>query len=282
MEAWYFATKGMPSDFNEHMDTLKSYADKCSVVAELSHWPQKPALIALAHSNASKVVSVSAKRKPEYGLLQKLRPGFHHVFEDSLVLEPKKDPNAINQYRSSSLGPVDLLFIDTQHQASRIYTELLMYHERVSKYIVVHCTSVYGEKGDDGSPGVRVGLRRFLSEHRHWTVKYATDRNFGLIVLSKLEEDKPRLPGKLDMAWNFTKAATRHIFNGRQLLPLEMAEERLKHCWLCDRRHDNRCSECGCFLDEFPDNVPGKAGDPGKVFYPTEQCPLGKWHAQKS
>jgi hypothetical protein len=45
IEAWYDAARTQPSDFHEHVATLKELADPCEVVTEIAMWG-KPSLVA--------------------------------------------------------------------------------------------------------------------------------------------------------------------------------------------------------------------------------------------
>lgn len=174
----------------------------------------------------------------------------------------------------------DLLFIDTKHTADHCYTELQKHHKKVRKWIAFHDTEIFGDKGEDGSPGLRHAIARFLDENPEWfTIKHYPN-NHGFTVISKVpEEAPPRLPPKWKMAGNLFKSTFKDIMNGLARVPLEVAEERHKICTsnggtcpLNQRRiDDDRCAGCGCFLKAEHNGVTPK------VFRPMDMCPFGLW-----
>jgi len=233
LEEWYADAQTRPSDFHEHVKTLKELADNCEAVAELSLWDDKPSTVALAASKAAKVVTVRAIAKRIWGPVQKLRPDLVIASDDG----PIRDG-------------VDLLFWDENHRAQEVYDGLTRYAPHVRRYLVIHCTTdPYGETGDDGGPGVMPGVRRFLQEHREWTAIRHDKRNHGLIVLSRDDRDKKQPPGLMRQAMNFTKALAAHAKDGARLVSDAVYELRMAECLTCEERVGDRCAACGCPVD---------------------------------
>ncbi len=259
IEAWFDSVRTAPSDFHEHMVALKDLTTKCNgTVVELSHW-LKPALLSIAAAKPKSIISICPGPKPEWPQLKQLLEGktelvTHQV--DSLIPEPVA---------------CDLLFIDTLHQAERLYSEMMRWAPFCAHYIVIHCTNTFGEKGDNGGPGVLPAIRRYVRENPKWSViKHYTNNN-GLTVISCDPADKKVLPSTLKQAWNYTKALAGHIATGRKTLPVVEIEARLDVCSLCEMRTANRCAVCGCYLDEGPN------GEEGKAMWEEQECPLGLW-----
>lgn len=257
IEAWFAAVQASPSDFHEHMPTLKRLAAGQDTVVELSTW-LKPALLSLAAGRPKVLRSICPGVKPEWVTLKQLltETDFAGLIGDSL---------------GAKVVPSDLLFIDTFHKADRLLAELRRWAPVCRGRIVVHCTTTYGEKGDDGSPGVLVAIRKFVRENPQWSVIEHFPGNHGLTVLSLEPSDKKPLPSGLKMAWNYGKALATHIATGRKMLPLDQVEARLDVCATCDQRTNNRCSACGCYLDKGP------KGEEGKAEWADSECPLGRW-----
>jgi cephalosporin hydroxylase len=76
-------------------------------------------------------------------------------------------------------GYFDLVFIDTTHQYSHIKAELAVHTSPSVKYLVMHDTVCFGERGDVGWPGA-VGteptgqmpaIREFLAERPEWMIQ---------------------------------------------------------------------------------------------------------------
>ena len=162
------------------------------------------------------------------------------------------------------IDETDLLFIDTRHTAEQLWSELDRHALKVRRWIVLHDTQIFGERGEDGGPGLLPAIRRFLNENPEWSVVHHTQANHGLTVLSRDPHDKPALPGTIKMAANFTKSLAAHVADGLQKVEAPELQQRLEICTLCDQRNDDRCSVCGCYLAE-------------KASWRSSECPLGKW-----
>jgi hypothetical protein len=172
----------------------------------------------------------------------------------------------------------DFLFIDSHHNGTHVYKELVAHAPKVRERIAFHDTKLYGDRGENGGEGLMSGILTFLKAHREWQVISHTDEQYGFTVISRLPEDRPPIePGTLQKAWSFLKATFKQKFNGGTYLTLEDAKERIDTCLTCPTRSGEQCSKCSCYLFQMPDNVKVNAGQPGKVFYPLEMCPLGKW-----
>lgn len=264
LDAWFTHAASKPSDFHEHVAFIRDIATGCESVTELSKWG-KPFLIAAAAGKPKKLISVSPGKKAEWPGIAHVAKGhteFVGVIGDSLTVE---------------IEETDLLFCDTDHTADRVYGELTKHAPKVRKRIAIHTTTVYGETGDNGGPGVLPAIRRFVREHPEWTVWKRFNNNNGLMVLSRDPADKKQLPPMWKQAINFAKAKTRHMLNGGRYLPLPLAQERLAECLLCDQRTGERCGDCSCWLYRVGDEAPVNAGQPGKVFHPADSCPYGYW-----
>lgn len=73
-----------------------------------------------------------------------------------------------------------------------------------------------------------------------------------------------KMPATLQMAKNFGKALVKHIRNNMKKVDTNEYIKRIEVCNGCDSRQDNRCLECGCFLDK-------------KAWWASEECPRKKW-----
>lgn len=242
LDKWLAAAAAHPSDFHEHVPTLKELAARCGHATEISAW-QKPADVALAAGlgEQGRFTSVCRRAKPQWKHLAKyLGERFKGVEAEGAAVE---------------LEPTDLLFVDTEHDAEILFAILERHHAKVNKYIVVHCTETFGETGDqrdaagNAKPGVLQGLGQFLSRHMEWGVIRRDTNNHGLMVLSKLEEDRKALPGFFKQAANYLAAVTKHAAAGQPVVSQRVFELRMAECAVCPERSFNKCSACGCPLE---------------------------------
>ena len=75
--------------------------------------------------------------------------------------------------------------------------------------------------------------------------------------------------GMIKKAANFTKAVTKHAFNGFTKTPSMVYRSRLDICNSCEFLIDNKeCGKCGCPVAE-------------KASWASEACPIGKWEVYK-
>ena len=251
----YERARSTPSDINEHCETLWRLSSECEHATEfgMRHGVSTVALLAGSLDGRLKTL-VSYEAEPTCAIrsVAALAPDVF-VFRagNSLAVE---------------IDETDLLFIDTKHTADQLYGELTRHAERVRRWIVMHDTQIFGEKGEDGGAGLLPALRRFLKERTEWSVVEHHTHNHGLTVISRDPRDKPTLPSTITMAANFAKALAAHVADGREKVERDTYEQRLTVCSLCDQRTGNRCAACGCHLDQ-------------KAAWRSSLCPLGKWPA---
>ena len=255
LDALFEKARSTPSDINEHCDTLKQLASESDVVIEfgMRHGVSTVALLA---GQPKRLISYDLNQDPIAEVLKRQQGDteFSFVQGDSLSVQ---------------IEPCDLLFIDTRHTADQLTQELQRHADKVRRRIVLHDTQIFGERGEDGGPGLLPALRRFLKEQPEWSVVSHTQTNHGLTVISRDPADKPKLPGTVKMAANFSKALAAHVEDGLQKADAADLQHRLEICSLCDQRNGDRCSVCGCYLAE-------------KAVWRSSECPLGKWNQEDS
>lgn len=64
--------------------------------------------------------------------------------------------------------------------------------------------------------------------------------------------------------FNFANSAFNHAKNGFKTVTDEIKNSRLDICKSCNKLKNDKCSECGCFV-----NI--------KASWDSEKCPLEKW-----
>lgn len=250
-----------PRDLNAHLHTLRELAHNCDHVTEFSK--RRETTVALLAGRPKTVVSYNTESDPLFDRLhaavekefsenrRHVKSFSHHAGADSLKIDP--------------IEPTDLLLIHSVHHADRLWAELERHGRQVRRYLALVSTGAFAEKSEDGKgPGLLPAMRRWVKEHPEWSVIRHTDEQWGLTVLSRDARDKPKLPGKIEMAANFAKALTSHVADGAKHVSTEQMEARLEVCSLCPLRADDRCSKCGCFIAE-------------KAKWRSSECPLAKW-----
>jgi hypothetical protein len=85
------------------------------------------------------------------------------------------------------IEPTDFLFIDSFHAYSQLRQELERHAGKVSSYLAMHDTEVFGKVGQDGTtPGLQQAINDFCDAHPdEWFEVDCFTNNNGLTVLSR-------------------------------------------------------------------------------------------------
>lgn len=164
-----------PSDINEHLPTLKKYAEMCDHVTEMgvrtivSTW-------ALLAGKPKKLISIDINEIDCSNVKQAAgrTTDFSFVRGNTLEME---------------IEDTDLLFIDTYHNYDQLKIELERHSGKARKYIILHDTTTFGEVGESYDGIQRRGLwpavTEFLDSTTEWKIEEKFDNNNGLTVLSR-------------------------------------------------------------------------------------------------
>jgi len=197
------------SDINEHLPTLRRYAEQCDTIVECG---VRTVVSSWAFKVCKQLWMIDPERSPEVDEFLKLHKHAHFLEGSDLDVPLKK---------------CDLLFIDTYHVYGQLKRELERWHNSVSKYIILHDTEVDAEYGESirchhnipqmskltGIPiheitkGLKPALDEFLAT-TDWKIEEHFTNNNGLTVLSKKKNKKcfySALFGKSDKIGEFKK-----------------------------------------------------------------------------
>ena len=188
----------IPSDINEHLPTLYNYAKNCKHVTEagvrsaVSSYAFGAALLG---QEGNRLIQIDVNDSSEIQTFQKecVVEGIHATFYKQSDLE-------------APMEPTDLFFIDTWHIYGHLKRELARWHSYVSKYIILHDTTVdelYGEtirncwdaNAQSAASGIPVdeivkglwpAVTEFLNEHPEWILEKRFTNNNGLTILRRV------------------------------------------------------------------------------------------------
>lgn len=160
------------SDINEHLPTLKKYAEQSETVIELgvrgivSTW-------AILAGKPKSLISVDIEHPKTFGgdllevydLTGAENIDFRFILKSSLEVDiPERD----------------FLFIDTIHTYEQLIQELEMHHEKTKKFIGMHDTNLYGDTG------MKLAVNNFLDAHQEWEIAEHFDNNNGMTFLKRV------------------------------------------------------------------------------------------------
>ena len=189
-----------PSDINEHLPVLFTYARECESVIELgvrgcvSSWAflcgllhnnkniKKLLLNDLTECNVNELVSVARSLSVEV----------NYVWIDDLKLEVD--------------GMCDLTFIDTWHIYGQLKRELDKFSKITKKYIIMHDTEIDGIQGEtirnnwdavkqsqetgftleEINSGLQKAIDEFLESNKDWRIRAIFKNNNGLTILERI------------------------------------------------------------------------------------------------
>jgi hypothetical protein len=179
LEINYKTRCDLPSDINEHLPTLKKYADECDHITEMGvRWVVST--FAFMAGLPKKLISYDIDPLENWGfkteevieLAEKNGIEFHFKIANTLDLE---------------IEETDLLFLDTDHTYNQVKNELLLHGNKSKKYIIFHDTTTFEFKGMNGDTiGLWPAIEEFMSENPHWVICERFHNNNGLTILKRI------------------------------------------------------------------------------------------------
>lgn len=218
MVATFLQTK--PRDLDKHAPKLIELASDCSSVFEVTKRRESTAFLLAGLTRINLCKQEQCQKDGCQGVCsnskQKVRMFSYQAERDTLMdmlhevvrndngkaVTWTDQPFDLNTIPEMTMD-ADLTFIDTKHTGERLTAELNAYAPRTAKYIVMRGTrpDATGIKGEDGKEGLLYAIKAFLKANPEWFVYYYTIDQYGLCVLSKLQDKRPA-----ERIWPFPKA----------------------------------------------------------------------------
>jgi len=191
----------MGCDINEHVPTLIEYGRQCKTITEMGvrfGWSTRCFL----YARPSKLISIDkyswgsiqqAGGNPQsgnyyYNYYKKLYQGlvdYQFILADTTKLDP--------------VEKTDLLFIDTFHHRDCLRLELERHGNQATKFIILHDTETFGQRGqadtsgifvdfpctDEEGTGLWYAINPWLQLNPHWKISQHYTNNNGLTILER-------------------------------------------------------------------------------------------------
>jgi cephalosporin hydroxylase len=164
------------SDINEHLPTLRQYAEQCNHITELgTRWGNST--VAFMSARPDRFISYDVQYNSRIDYLIQLAKDNNINFEFRL-----------ENVEQVELEPTDLLFIDTNHHMEQCSVELKLHADKARKFIIFHDTTTFWEKGQgwEVGHGLRYAIEPFLEEHPEWVIAERFMNNNGLLILKRI------------------------------------------------------------------------------------------------
>ena len=168
----------MPSDINEHLPTLKKYAEECDHITEMGvRWVVST--FAFIMGKPKKLISIDIDPIEKHGiqtidlisLAKTAGVEFEFVLGDTTEIE---------------IEETDFLFIDTLHTYTQLKKELALHPSKVKKYIGFHDTTTFAQVGEYKEVGLWPAIEEFLNSNPEWVIAEKFENNNGLTILKRI------------------------------------------------------------------------------------------------
>ena len=198
LEKYIICCNEINSDINEHLPTLRRYANECDHITECG-----------VRSCKSSYAFADALRGRPSTILVQYDTIYHpnmYIFANECENEGIHVETHIESDLTCRREKTDLLFIDTWHIYGQLKRELDYWNAYVNKYIIMHDTTVDEWHGEvlrsggnpviesemsgfsvkDVSTGLWPAIKEFLEAHPEWKLHERYTNNNGLTILKRL------------------------------------------------------------------------------------------------
>ena len=195
LEQLYQIRCQQPSTINEHLPTLRRYADDSEVVVELGV-QGGISTTAFLVSKAPAVIGYDIAFDCRlFDLAQYFEPYETSALKCGMIRGTKLWIYIIENSLKANFTDCDLLFVDTHHTYLQLKEELHLHCDKVTKYILLHDTESFGAESEgwqdipnaalEQKQGLTVAIEEFLQKHTEWSIKERFTNNNGLTVLER-------------------------------------------------------------------------------------------------
>jgi hypothetical protein len=178
-----------PSDINEHLLTLLEYGKECEHITEMgvrwivSTW-------AFLKSSPKKLISYDIQHPSKW------QADLNNVYFTANDLDINYSFKLANVL-DIDIEQTDLLFLDTWHAYKQLKVELDKHNNKVNKYIIMHDTSNYEFRDEEGyevlgfysnteeKKGLWPAIEEFLQNNPQWELHKRYTNNNGLTILKR-------------------------------------------------------------------------------------------------
>lgn len=177
LQEYYDYKQSLIGDIEQHMPTLKKYAEECDHIIEMG--------VGLVNSTYALLMG-----KPKKMISYDFQPQLVSHIKD-LVKNDTDFEFIVADTRFIEIDETDLLFIDTAHDYRQLKIELAKHADKSKKYIILHDTTTFefSDENDNQQPGIKglwPAIEEFLTMNPRWVIHERYTNNNGLTILKRL------------------------------------------------------------------------------------------------
>jgi hypothetical protein len=176
--------KSTPRDLNTHVDTIIGFAKKAKTITAFVKRREWNVILAAGNPKYLTVIQAEQDKMLET----------HHDKIQAQTGGYRVDYRGVNEFLDIDTIPkTDMLVLDTIHSMAQLRAELIQYGKKVQRFILVRGTGQFGNQAEGAQePGLFHGIAWWIKNNPEWFIAYHTSEQYGITVLGRLEEDRPK------------------------------------------------------------------------------------------
>jgi len=86
----------------------------------------------------------------------------------------------------TEIAPTEIMLVDSYHSYEQVKGELALHADKVSKYILFHDTTLFGDRGQGGEGGIWLAIQEFLDANPQWQLVERRTNNNGMTLIKRV------------------------------------------------------------------------------------------------
>lgn len=196
VQSMYATLSSEPSDINEHLVTLRKYAEECDHVTEMGvRWVVSTFALVIAKPKTLISIDIIDPRDN----FENWNSTWQSGKRLESIIEYAKENNINYKFirgdtTKISIDETDMLFIDTLHEYEQTSKELKLHADKVKKYLVFHDTELFKYRNEripdvvgtgKENIGIFQAIEEFLQQNSQWKIHEVFTNCNGLTILKR-------------------------------------------------------------------------------------------------
>lgn len=168
------------TDISEHLETLRLLASRCRT-------PDAGGVVELGVRTGVSTIALAAGRPSRLRSADIVTPPNVEEIGAYCLTGGVRWEFTQSDSRLAFGGMLrEMTFIDTLHEGALLERELEIHAPFTSRWIVLHDTTTFGDRGEQGGEGLWPVVERFLERERFWSLLRRYTNNNGLTILERI------------------------------------------------------------------------------------------------